>query len=410
MTCTDIVIVGAGAAGLAAAKELQRLEHDFLLLEASHRIGGRAYTEELIPGMPFDLGAHWIMAPSVNPLMPLAERQLMRLVEADRHYTAARYYEDDAWLAEGADREFGAYWDKQFDALARMRDGGLDTSVLDLIDNDNRWAPYFRMFYAQDFTRDVDQASVLDTLNYVRKESDLAVPGGLGNLLALYGEDVPVSLNSAVRRIDCSKSQIALDTTKGLIKAEKVILTVSTGVLSSRQIEFVPNLPDWKLEAIDGLPLGSCTRVALMFAEPVLHDLPSEFTVDTSGDGPIHFRNRPFGRNYVEIAVGGRTAAWMEKSGQKATVAFILEKLRRVAGRQAVLDPVQQIVSAWDGDNCIRGAYSCARPGAADQRPLLACPIGNRLFFAGEATSRNYYASVHGACSSGREAARAATD
>ncbi|SVD15700.1 uncharacterized protein METZ01_LOCUS368554, partial [marine metagenome] len=91
MTCTDIVIVGAGAAGLAAAKELQRLEHDFLLLEASHRIGGRAYTEELIPGMPFDLGAHWIMAPSVNPLMPLAERQLRRLVEADRHYTAARY-------------------------------------------------------------------------------------------------------------------------------------------------------------------------------------------------------------------------------------------------------------------------------------------------------------------------------
>jgi monoamine oxidase len=147
-----------------------------------------------------------------------------------------------------------------------------------------------------------------------------------------------------------------------------------------------------------------------MFAEPVLHDLPSEFTVDTSGDGPIHFRNRPFGRNYVEIAVGGRTAAWMEKSGQKATVAFILEKLRRVAGRQAVLDPVQQIVSAWDGDNCIRGAYSCARPGAADQRPLLACPIDNRLFFAGEATSRNYYASVHGACSSGREAARSATD
>jgi monoamine oxidase len=394
---------------MAAAKELQRLEHDFLLLEASHRIGGRAYTEELITGIPFDLGAHWIMAPSVNPLMPLAERQLMRLVEADRHYTAARYFEDDAWLPDAAAREFGAYWDKQFDTLARVRNGGQDTSVLDSIDNNDRWAPYFYMFYAQDFTRDVDQASVLDTLNYVREENDLAVPDGLGNLLALYGENVPVSLNSAVRRIDCSKSKIVLDTTKGLIKAEKVILTVSTGVLSARQIEFVPNLPDWKLEAIDGLPLGSCTRVALMFAEPVLHDLPSEFTVDTSGDGPIHFRNRPFGRNYVEIAVGGRTAAWMEKSGQKATVAFILEKLRRVAGRQAVPHPVQQIVSAWDGDNCIRGAYSCARPGAADQRPLLACPIDNRLFFAGEATSRNYYASVNGACSSGREAARAAT-
>ena len=94
MTDTKIVIVGAGAAGLTAAKELQRLEQDFLLFEASHRMGGRAYTEVLAPNIPFDLGAHWIMEPSKNPLMRLAERDQLRLDKDGKHYTAGRYFED----------------------------------------------------------------------------------------------------------------------------------------------------------------------------------------------------------------------------------------------------------------------------------------------------------------------------
>ena len=92
MTHTDVAIIGAGAAGIAAAKELRTLGRNFLLLEASHRIGGRAYTEDVVPGMPFDLGAHWIMAPSENPLMPLAEAGDLVLDEETEHYTAARYF------------------------------------------------------------------------------------------------------------------------------------------------------------------------------------------------------------------------------------------------------------------------------------------------------------------------------
>ncbi|MDH3533542.1 MAG: FAD-dependent oxidoreductase, partial [Gammaproteobacteria bacterium] len=241
MTSTNIVIVGAGAAGLAAAKELRRLGRDFLVLEAAHRIGGRAYTEDLVPGIPFDLGAHWIMAPSVNPLMPLAERSQVRLERAKEHFSAARYFEDGEWLPENAYRQFGAYWDKQFAALALAGDGRQDTSVFDVIDNDNRWAPYFHLFYAQDFTRDVDQASVEDTLAYTRQEDDLAVASGLGNLLAQYGADIPVALNSAVRKIDSSAARLELDTVKGRVYADKLILTVSTGVLSTRQIEFSPS-------------------------------------------------------------------------------------------------------------------------------------------------------------------------
>jgi len=408
MTSTKIVIVGAGAAGLTAAKELQRLEQGFLLLEASHRIGGRAYTEVLAPGMPFDLGAHWIMEPTVNPLMRLAERDQLRLDKDDKHYAAARYFDDGEWLPEGSDLELCAYWDKQFEAMAHACDGHRDLSVFDAIDNDDRWATYFHALYAKDVTRDVDQASARDAVAYEQEEDDLAVAGGLGNLMVRYGVDVPVTLNAAVRKVDSSGPQLKLDTAKGRIHADKVILTVSNGILSGREIEFSPALPDWKLEAIEGLPLGSHTRIAVMFDKPVLRELPAHFTVNTSGDGPIHFRNQPFGNDYVEIVTGGRISEWMEKSGERATIEFVLAKLRAAAGNNAVPDPERYIVSAWDQDAWVKGAYSCARPGAADQRAILAQPIDDRIFFAGEATSSNAYASVHGACISGRDAALAA--
>ena len=211
-----------------AAKELQELGQDYLLLEASHRIGGRAYTEELAPGVPFDLGAHWVMAPSINPLLAYAESGDIELDAPSEHYTAARYFEERDWLPDDAFEEFGEYWNRQFAALALVASGDDDASVFEVIDNDSRWAPYFHLFYAQDFTRDVDQTSVKDTMNYVRKEDDLAVPIGLGRLLARYGASVPVSLNTAVRKIDSSGSQIKLDTARGQINADRVILTVST--------------------------------------------------------------------------------------------------------------------------------------------------------------------------------------
>jgi monoamine oxidase len=311
MTSTKIVIIGAGAAGLTAAKELQRLEQDFLLLEASHRIGGRAHTEELAPGMPFDLGAHWIMQPSVNPLMRIAERDQLRLDKDEKHYTAGRYFDGGEWLPKGSDRELGAYWDKQFEAMAHASKGDRDISVFDAIDNDDRWASYFHALYAKDVTRDVDQASARDAMTFTHEEVDHAVAGGLGTLMSRYGADVPVTLNSAILKIDSSGPRVQLDTVKGRIDADKVILTVSNGILSAHDIEFSPALPDWKLNAIEGLPLGSHTRIALTFDGPVLHELPEHFTVNTSGDGPIHFRNQPFGNDYVEIVTGGRIAEWM---------------------------------------------------------------------------------------------------
>jgi monoamine oxidase len=114
-------------------------------------------------------------------------------------------------------------------------------------------------------------------------------------------------------------------------------------------------------------------------------------------DEPLHFRNRPCGHDCVEITTGGRLAEWMEKSGEQATIDYIVSRLRSMLGNKTRTTVRRHIVSAWDGDDWTRGSYSYAQPGARHQRASLAEPIDEKIYFAGEATSADYYSTVHGA-------------
>ena len=400
----DIAVIGAGVAGLTAARQLRSQGKSFVLLEASHRIGGRAYTENLQPGVPFDLGAHWIHSDEINPFTQIAQ-QLGAVLKTEReHYVAGDYFEDDHWLSNSARADFVGYFEKQFQRIGAAANNGDDRAVLEVIDNDSRWAPYFYLFFAQNYVCDVDMISACDAAAYVEQGRDLAVASGLGNLVTAWGNDVPVSLNSAVAEIDTTGPHIKVTTSRGMLNVSKVILTVSTGVLANRQIRFLPELPDWKLDAIRNLPMGSCTRVALGIEAPILHELPVEFTVRRGNDEPVHFRNRSGGQDYLEITAGGRLGEWMEKSGEGATLDFILDRLRHVLGNSARPTVPRKIVSAWDGDEWTRGSYSYAIPGGHAQRRRLAEAIDDRIFFAGEATSTDYYATVHGASFSAKHA------
>ena len=396
----EIAIVGAGAAGLAMAQALQARDRDFILLEASHRIGGRAYTEQLTPDIPFDLGAHWIHSDQLNPFMTIAaelNEEFDRVIEDKDDYFLAEYFEDGTWLPDSAYAELSDYAARQRAAVeeaARQDDG---RSVFDVIDNDDRWAPYFHMFFGQNFTCDVDEVSARDAASYVEGGVDYAVRSGFGNLLAKFGADLPVTLNTAVEEIDYSGPTIRLRTAKGELRVAKVILTVSTGILAGQQISFKPALPDWKLDAIRGLPMGSSTRIGLTLEERFLEDLPDDFTVKVGDDEPLHFRNRPCGLACIEVATGGRIAQWMEKSGENAAVEYVLEHLRHVVGNDQRMTVQRKLVSAWDGDAWTLGAYSFASPGEQHQRAKLAESIDDRVYFAGEATSTKYYATVHGA-------------
>lgn len=404
---SSVAVVGAGIAGLAAARTLQRHGIDFALLEASHRIGGRAYTEEPVPGLPFDLGCHWLHSASVNPLVRIADE--LGFYYDDSGWQIA-LFRDGSWLDASQAANFRARVESNETAVRSMRDRGLDLPLTDVIDRNGPWTSLIDTLIDYEvslFTSlDSDQVSALDYGNAHDSGEDWPVQEGLGALVARYGKDVPVMLNAPVQRVDWSGKTVRLTTPQGTLEADKVLFTVSTGILGNGDIAFDPPLPDRKSEAIAALPLGNHNRIYLIFDRDVFGpDVPKHAAVFGDGLEPMEFQIQPFGRNYVQAMTGGRFADWLERAGTEASVDLAKDYLRRAFGSSITDHVSASLVTAWRGDPWIRGAYSAARPGKADQRGKLAEPVDDRLFFAGEAVSKEFFATAHGAYLSGIDVA-----
>ncbi len=403
----DVAIVGAGAAGLAAARELSNRGTSFVLLEASHRIGGRGYTEEILPGQPFDLGCHWMHSASLNPFVKIAD-------EFGFTYTKGSYpkggHWDGSWISEDDISEIDTYFEQQFNSMAKIIASGKDCSVFEASDREHKWTSLFDYIASLNSSSDVDQVSIADVLAYNDTDENWPVKQGFGELICRYGADIPVSLNSAVKSIDWSGKGVKLETAKCTIHAKHALITVSTGILAANDIRFTPELPPWKQEAISALSLGNHNRICLAFSEDAFGSDASEgFTTNAIDGEPMSFQIKPFGLNQVEAVTGGRFADWLERAGQQASIDYVEKKLQAVFGSDITKRVVARIVTAWRGDPWVKGAYSSAQPGKAHQRKELAKSIDDKLFFAGEATSSDAYATAHGAYLSGISAAQAMT-
>ena len=391
----DVAIVGAGAAGLGAAMMLAKLGVDHMLVEASHRIGGRAYTEEVAPGEPFDLGCHWMHSASLNPMVAVADRlgfgYTKTGIDRDIH-------RDGAWASEAELVDCDAFFTRNYAAIHAAGKAGEDVSIADVTERESIWTPIFDHVSSLNNSVDVDQASVLDDVNYNDTEENWPLREGYGAMIARFGSGVPVALNAAVGRIDWSGKRIRLATAKGDISAAKVIIAVSTGILGGGDMRFAPALPDWKETAIGALPLGNHNRICLVFdGNPFGDDHPPGVTIGDATSEPMHLRLRPFGYDYAVGVAGGRFADWLERTGIQASADFATEKLVKAYGSDIAKRIVRHNVTAWRGDPWIRGAYSAAVPGSGWQRAALAAPIDERLYFAGEATSLEFFATCHGA-------------
>jgi monoamine oxidase len=399
----EVAIIGAGAAGLAAAKTLMTKGKKFILLEASHRVGGRAYTEELLPGMPFDLGCHWLHSASLNPFVKVAD-------ELGVTYTTEgferSFFADGQWANSSELAERSTFMDRQYAALAEAVAGGGDTSVYEATEREHALSPDFDYFMSINSSADVDEISVKDLLSYNDTEENWPLKDGYGTLVTRYGADIPVTLNAAVSDIDWSGTAVKLTTPQGVISADHVLITVSTGILGAGDIRFSPQLPDWKQAAIAALPVGNHNRIALAFDREVFgDDVPYGGLIRDGGTDVMSIRIKPFGFNCVVGLTGGRFADWLERAGQAASIDFLGEKLKAVFGNDIAKHASAQIVTAWRGDPWTKGAYSCALPGEAHQRAQLAKSVGERVHFAGEATSAEFFSTAHGAHLSGIDAA-----
>jgi monoamine oxidase len=404
-TTYDVAIVGAGSAGLAAAKTARELGLSFVLVEASHRIGGRGYTEEFAPGIAFDLGCHWLHSASLNPYVAIADQYGFSY----RKGTFPRaLWLRDRWASDEDQASYAAYWARNHAAMVAAARVGSGLSIAEATERDHRWTPLFDYWISISTAADPDQVAVEGTVNYNDTDENWPVKEGFGALIARFGADLPVSLNCAVSTVDWGGREVALDTAKGRVRAKRAIVTVSTGVLGAGDIRFEPGLPNWKQAAIAALPLGTHNRIGLLFDRDVFDpEIPAGGGFMLPGEDPIGFGIRPFGQNYVVAYTGGRHAVWLERAGTAAAVDLAREKLAKVFGSGIAKHMTRHIVTAWAGDPWTKGSYSAVVPGQAHQRVEMARPLDDRLFFAGEATSNEFFATAHGAYISGVEAARA---
>ncbi|MEQ8666896.1 MAG: NAD(P)/FAD-dependent oxidoreductase [Rhodospirillales bacterium] len=410
----DVIIVGAGSAGLSAAKELRRLGLTTAVIEGSHRIGGRAYSEEIAPGVWFDLGCSYLHHGRQNPFGPIADElgvALNRGRDDLFNDTLIRPYNNSETLAG---ERLDAYWAFADACEAALRDSvarGEDRAIVDFVDLESPFAVPYCLGMAALNTVDVDQMSAADYADFGSGEyaggSDIPVPGGYGNLVARWGADVEVTLNARAERIDWSGSGVRVETPKGTLAGRAVLVTVSTGILASNAIRFDPGLPVWKVDAYRALPTGTENKIGVHFDRDVFGPDGLGFYMTWNDDGEgAGFEASVNANDTAIVFTGGRHAVWLEKQGQQAGHDFAVGRIADVFGNDIRKHVTRSIVTAWTTEPWTLGSYSAARPGQAHQRRELARPVGDRVFFAGEATApQGAQATCHGAYLSGRRAA-----
>ena len=398
----DVAIIGAGAAGLGAANALKDSGLSTIVLEARDRLGGRAHTIQAAPDVVFDVGCGWLHSADQNSFVGIA-RQLNFELNKDLPPWRERAYGEA--FPQAARDDFTHALDQFYDRIEQAAQQGKDRPASLYLEPGNRWNPMIDAISTYVNGCELDQVSILDVDAYEDTDINWRVRRGYGALVAAYGAQVPVALNCEVRLIDHSGKRIRIETSRGTVEADKVIVTVPTNLIADQAIRFSPALPD-KLDAARGLPLGLADKVTLALAEP--EALPKEgnlrgATMRTEM-GTYHIR--PFGQPCIEGFFGGRFARQLEDAGDGAIAAHSIDEIVSFLGSdfRRKLKPLSE--SRWAHDPFARGSYSHALPGHADKRAVLAAPVDGRLFFAGEATSPEFFSTAHGARDSGERAAK----
>jgi len=401
-TSVDVAIIGAGAAGLGAARTLENSGLSVIVLEARDRLGGRAYTVQAAPDITFDLGCGWLHSADKNTFAGIADRLGFAL---DKSLPPWRERASHAGFPPQLRAEFIAALDAFYDRAERAAEDDRDAPASTCFEPGNRWNPMIDAISTYINGVTLDHVSLHDMDSYEDTEINWRVRRGYGVLIAAYGAKCPVALNTQVTLIDHSGKRIRIETSRGTLTASKVIVTVPTNLIAGEHIRFTPALPA-KVEAARGLPLGVDDKVMLRLIDPAALPDDTGLRAATMRTEMGTFHLKPFGQPCVEGFFGGPFARQLEDAGEGAFAAQAIDEVVAILGSdiRKKLTPLRE--SRWAHDPFAQGAYSAARPGHADARAVLAAPVDGRLFFAGEATSPNFFSTAHGARDSGERAAR----
>jgi monoamine oxidase len=396
----DIAIVGAGAAGISAVRRLAVSGLSSIVLEATARVGGRAWTCD-VAGMRLDLGCGWLHSADRNPWTSVAEAAGFSV---DRHAPVwGRRYHDIGFsqTEQAAARRAYAAWVQRMDSTPPVSD-----CAADALEPEGEWNAYLQAISGFMNGAGLEQISIADYTAYDAASTgcNWRLPAGYGTLIAAsLPHPIDLRLSMPVQSIEISGRCVELTTPVGVVRARAAIFTVSTAVLAGA-IRLPPGLDAWR-HAAACLPLGRDEKLFLEIAGESPFDPETRVIGNPRGCRTGAYHIRPFGWPVIECFLGGEGARTIEKAGPAVGFAHAIDQLADLFGSNVRRHLRPLVASSWGRMTFVGGAYSHALPGHAAAREDLALPFEQRLFFAGEATHPDDFSTAHGAHESGRRAA-----
>ncbi len=392
----DVVVIGAGAAGIGAGRRLKRAGVSFIVLEARDRVGGRAHT--MAGAYPLDLGCEWLHSGDINVMTATAEASGFHVERAPAPWTRQTGGIGTSDDAQVEFRQAFAAFEKRIDdeaelkppvaASAYLEPGGKFNALIDAI-------------FSYISGASLDHIDARDYARYQDTGCNWRVREGYGALFAALAAELPVQLETEVQAIAHGGATVRVRTSRGEVEARSVIVTLPTGLLA--RLTFEPDLPA-KRNAALGLPLGTAEKVHFALADA--DEFPDDGHLfprfDSADMGSYHLR--PLGRPLIEAYFGGRLARSLAEAGPAAMDDFARQELAGLLGSAFPKRLTTLATTHWATEPHSLGSYSYAEPGFAEERQVLAAPEG-RLFFAGEACSKHRYSTAHGAFETGFNAA-----
>jgi monoamine oxidase len=404
----DIVVIGAGAAGIAAARRIQAANRKVILIEATSQIGGRCLTDSATFEVPFDRGARWMHNPDTSSMVKLARTTGLEVYPAPLGQKIrvgrrnARAGEIEYFLAALVRAN------RSIDDASR---GKADVACASALPKDlGDWAGTAEFMLGASATgKDLKDISVIDKVRgQDRSNAPVACRQGLGTLLARLGEQIPLALSTPANRMVWSGREVAVETPAGKIAARAAIITVSSNVLAAGNIKFAPDIPKRQLDAAAKLSLGSYDHIVLQLPGNPLGLARDDVIIEQSNSTRTALLLANIGSSSLcSIDVAGAFGRDLSAQGEPAMVAFAVEWLTKLFGSEAASAVKKSSATRWNAAPFALGAMSSAAPGAQPSRKILTEPIGC-MFLAGEATHETLWGTVDGAWESGERAAEAA--
>jgi monoamine oxidase len=402
VTDTDVIIIGAGFAGISAARQLKSLGVRAIVLEARDRIGGRAFTDTKTLGRKFDQGAYWLHNKATNPLLPLARELGTNLLDSSMSngqiFFRATVYPDLSWGA--VSDALRAYELRQALASRILKDVSLGATL----PNPTLAQRFVKNIHAIEMGDDPDLIS-RKGYHMLEAGEDLIPETGMGTLAQGLASGLDIRLNCPVAALVWHGAHgVTVKGSFGQLMARKVIITVPTGVLASGAIRFDPALPQATEAAISNLPMGAFEKHAMLLSQ-AMPDLP-EYAVSKSHieQGIYHALVVSPDKKMVTAMIPGPVSRDLFKAGMPAMEAFADDLLKNVIGSQARV--VARATTNWQRDPFARGSYAYSKVGHSNAREIYAQPIDDRLFFTGDGADDPLAVTAGGAWRNGQKAAR----